>query len=182
MGGRGVFMSARAILRLSKMVYSPPNTQMGLSSGVELPPPAPTHSCATSYESPFWKSWLRACSLCIFVFKHHYYTTAWRDSKEAGRQLSSFTILGGSANVIPRTLTPWVRVSWRTNKNSCQNFYQNKWHHCHHRWGQIIHARNLYQNLHTSRVSHRIIPSLPTKSSICLTYYLNLKSSVCFEF
>jgi len=42
-----------------------------------------------------------------------------RNSKEAGRQLSSFTNLGGSANAIPCTLTPWVRIRWRkANKNS----------------------------------------------------------------
>ena len=62
-----------------------------------------------------------------------------KDSKEAGRQLSSFTNLGGSANVIPCMLTPWARISWRkTHKNS--NFYWNKWHHAWTSWMRANHS------------------------------------------
>ena len=85
-------MSARAILRLSKMVYSPPNTQMGLSSGVELPllhPPTPVlgptnpPSGNLGYGPVVYVS----LSSSIITTQQH----GQRDSKEAGRQLSSFT-------------------------------------------------------------------------------------------
>ena len=49
----------------------------------------------------------------------------------------------------------------------------------HHRWRQIIHARNLYQNTHPSWVSHRIILSLPTKSSPPVRNHLSTANNKC---
>jgi len=76
------------------MIYSPPSTQVGLSSGVELPLPAPTHTRAESHETPSGNPGYGPV-VYVSVFKHHYYTTAWRERlKEAGRQPSSFINLG----------------------------------------------------------------------------------------
>ena len=107
----------RAIPKLSKMVYSPPIHRWGYLVGWNSPllhPPTPVLGPTNPPSENLGYGPVSLSSSIITTQQH-----GERNSKEAGRQLSSFTNLGGSANAIPCTLTPWVRIRWRkANKNS----------------------------------------------------------------